>query len=137
MQVHGLPDNFWVVTYPTANSHLCDISFECDFERFALQIRGGLDKRTIVGIFAVESEAVELAKKLLQTIQQASENPDLRTHKSPWAEWYASQESTAGVFIINKATGEQVFVEPPKEWGHNWNWNITPDGTGIVMRRTP
>ena len=45
MKTHGLPETLWFVVSPTPNSELGDICFECDFERFALQIRGGLDER--------------------------------------------------------------------------------------------
>ena len=136
MRVVGLPETLWFVVSPTPASELGDICFECDFERFALQIRGGLDERKIVGIFADEGEAKELAEKLLAAIQQPSEDADTRIHKSPWPEWYATQESITGVCIINRATGEKVVVEPPREWGHHWAWNLTEDGSGIVIQRT-
>ncbi|MGA2620200.1 MAG: hypothetical protein ABSF26_21485 [Thermoguttaceae bacterium] len=136
MKVHGLPETLWFVVSPTPNSDLGDICFECDFERFALQIRGGLDERKIVGIFADETEAKELADNLLRAIHRPTEEPDIRIHKSPWPEWFATQESLAGVAIVSKATGEKVIVEPPKEWGHDWGWNFTADGSGIVMRHT-
>jgi len=135
MKTHGLPETLWFVTSPTPVSQLGDICFECDFERFALQIRGGLDERRIVGIFADEGEANELAEKLLRAIQQPVQGSDVRVFKSPWPEWIATQESLAGVSIVSKATGEKVLVEPPKEWGRNWGWNFTKDGSGIVMRR--
>jgi len=135
MKTHGLPETLWFVVSPTPNSELGDICFECDFERFALQIRGGLDERKIVGIFADEGEAKELAERLLRAIQQPSEEPDLRIHKSPWPEWFATQDSLTGVVICSKTTGEKVVVEPPRDWGRHWAWNITEDGTGIVIRR--
>ena len=136
MRVVGLPETLWFIVSPTPNSELGDICFECDFERFALQIRGSLDERKIVGIFADEGEAKELAEKLLRAIQQPTEEPDVRIHKSPWPEWFATQESLTGVFLVCKTTGEKVLVEPPREWGRNWAWNITEDGLGIVIRRT-
>ena len=135
MITHGFPETFWFVVSPTPNSELGDICFECDFERFARQIRGGLDEQTIVGIFVDQTEAVELAERLLRAIQQPTEEPDIRFHESPWPGWFASQESLMGVNIINKATGEKVSVAPPTEWGREWAWNISPDGVGIVIRR--
>jgi len=135
MKSHGIPETLWFVTSPTANSELGDICFECDFERFAQQIRGGLDEGKIVGIFADETEAKELAERLLRAIQQPTEQSAIRFHKSPWPEWYATQESLAGVCIVNKATGEKVTVAPPREWRHNWAWNLAEDGSGIVIRR--
>ena len=136
MKTHGLPETLWFVVSPTPESELGDICFECDFETFAQQIRGGLDERKIVGIFAKEQPAKELAQRLLRAIQRAVEEPDMRIHLSPWPDWFATQESLSGVTIDNKATGEKVLVEPPKEWGRNWSWNLTEDGSGIVMVRS-
>ena len=136
MKTHGLPETLWFVVSPTRNSEFGDICFECDFERFALQIRGGLDERKIVGIFADETEAKDLAEKLLRAIQQPGDEADVRIHKSPWPEWFATQDSLTGVVICSKITGEKVVVEPPREWGRAWTWNINEDGTGIVIRRT-
>jgi hypothetical protein len=42
--------------------------FKCDFRKFALQVRGGLDVEKVVAIFAAENEATELAEHLLQAI---------------------------------------------------------------------
>ena len=30
----------------------------------------------------------------------------------------------------------KVKVEPPAEWGRDWSWNVTEDGTGIYFERT-
>lgn len=136
MKIHGLPETLWFVVSPTPVSGLDDICFECDFERFALQVRGGLDEHKIVGIFADGTEAKELAEKLLRAMHQPTEKPDIRLHKSPWPAWLATQESLSGVVICNKNTGEKVVVEPPKEWGRHWAWNLSEDGSGIVIRRT-
>jgi hypothetical protein len=136
MRVVGLPEHFWVVTTPTAESEIGDICFECDFRTFALQVRGGLDVEKVVGIFANEEAAVELAEHLLQAAEESQPEADIRVHRSPWPEWFATQESLTGVFLCNKSTGEKVKIEPPKEWGRNWAWNFTEDGTGIFIRHT-
>ena len=90
MKLHGLPEKFWVVLSPSLTSTLGDIRFECDFKQFALQIRGGLDENEIVGVFADERLATDLAERLLRTIHPAVEEPDTRIHKSPWPNWYAT-----------------------------------------------
>ena len=90
----------------------------------------------IVGIFADKAEAVAVAEGLLRAVRQSTEKPESRFHKSPWTDWFAMQKSLAGVFMCDKETEERVVVEPPKEWGRNWAWNIAPDGSGIVMQRT-
>lgn len=135
MQVSGLPETFWVVVSPTSSSELGDCCFECDFRTFALQIRGGLDVERIVGIFARETDAREMAEGLLTAVRQPNVDPGVRVFQSPWPRWYATQDSLAGVAICNKGTDEKVVVEPPPEWGRNWAWNLTENGTGIVMRR--
>jgi hypothetical protein len=137
MKIHDLPEFFWIVVSPGPSSTLADICFECDFERFALQIRGGLDEEEIVAIFADQQPAIELAERLLRAIHQAVEEPAVRIHKSPWPNWYATQGSLVSVAICNRESDEEIQVEPPREWGRNWAWNIAEDGSGIVIRRTP
>jgi len=39
IRVVGMPERFWVVTTPTANSELGDICFGFDFVAFVLQVR--------------------------------------------------------------------------------------------------
>jgi hypothetical protein len=65
MIIHGLPEQFWVVTKPSPVSQLCDIYFACTFERLLLQGRGGLHENEIKGIYADEDEAKEEAMRLL------------------------------------------------------------------------
>ena len=65
MQIHGLSDTFWVVTSPNRVSELGDICFACTFQQLMTQTRGGLHEKDIVGIFADEAEAKQLAMKLL------------------------------------------------------------------------
>jgi hypothetical protein len=135
MEIHGLPETFWIVDSPSAGSELGDICYESDLARFALQIRGGLNEDTIVGVFAEKEPAVELAERLLATVQLPIEDEDVRVHQSPWPDWFATQESLAGVFLCDKASDERMFIAPPKEWDRNWAWNLTEDGTGIVLHR--
>ena len=66
MRVVGLPEHFWVVTIPTTQSEIGDVCFQCDFAQFALQIRGGLNEKEIVGIYADQDAAVAVAEALLQ-----------------------------------------------------------------------
>ena len=68
MKLHGLPEWFWVVTVPTLYSSIGDICFRCDFRQFALQVKGGLDENSIVGIYADEAPAQAEAKRLLALI---------------------------------------------------------------------
>ncbi len=65
MKVQGLPETFWVVIKPNRASELGDICFACTFVQLMLQSRGGLHEQDIVGIYADEAEATEMAEKLL------------------------------------------------------------------------
>ena len=65
MELHGLPENFWVVIKPSPFSGMSDVCFACTFARLMLQTRGGLQEADIIGIFADETEAKEAAKGLL------------------------------------------------------------------------
>ena len=136
MLVKGLPDKFWLVVSPSPVSTLGDICFECNLQQFAVQIRGGLNEQNIVAAFAEQGPAVELAERLLRAADEPRKPIGVRIHKSPWPEWFATQESLDGVMIRNKATSERVLVEPPKEWGSKWAWNFAEDGSGVVIRQT-
>jgi len=63
-------------------------------------------------------------------------NEDRIIHKSPFREWYATQDTSCGVWLCDKTSDQKVKVEPPAEWGTHWTWNLTGDGMGIYFRRT-
>jgi len=65
MNVHGLPEEFWIVTKPSPLSTMEDVCFSCSFQRLMLQARGGLSEDEIVGVFADEGEARRSAATLL------------------------------------------------------------------------
>ena len=58
--------NFWVVTQPTGVSELVDIFFEADVFDMYLQIRGGLEGDSIVGIYKNKAKAKKVAEKLIK-----------------------------------------------------------------------
>lgn len=134
MKIVGMPEKFWVVTTPTANSELGDICFACDFRQFALQIRGGLEIGRVVGIYAIEDDAKATATKLLAAFDEQAD-ADSVTHPSPWPDWFATQHDHRSILICDKSSDEKIKVEPPVAWGNSWAWNINTQGTGIVMRR--
>jgi hypothetical protein len=136
MQLNDFPKSFWLVTSPSTTSTLVDICFESDLQRFAVQIRGGLEEEKIVAVFKDQQPAVELAKKMLRATEEFRQTPGVRIRKSPWPDWYATQYSLKGVIICNRQTAEEMLVEPPKEWDDHWAWNFTEDGTGIFIRQT-
>jgi hypothetical protein len=59
---------------------------------------------------------------------------ELVIHQAPWQDWYATQDAARGVLLCNKLGDEKVKVEPPTEWGLEWRWNLTEDGSGIYFR---
>jgi hypothetical protein len=65
MNLHGLPEHFWLVTKPSPVSVMGDICFQCTFAQILLQGRGGLHEDDIVGVYADESEAKKAASELL------------------------------------------------------------------------
>jgi len=76
MKYTGMPERFWVVTRPTPASELADICFSCDFKRFALQIRGGLDVEDIYGIYADEQLATADARRLLASRRRSRKSKE-------------------------------------------------------------
>jgi hypothetical protein len=62
---------------------------------------------------------------------------DRRIHPSPWPQWFATQDTSRGVLLCDRTSDRKVKVEPPAEWGRNWSWNVTEDGSGIYFRRIP
>jgi hypothetical protein len=131
MQIVGFPPKFWVVTESTPNSTLGDFCFECDFRGFALQVRGGLEVDSIQAVFEEQEDAMAFARSLVGDGKE-----DMRLHRSPFASWYATQESPNGVVLHDKDSDQQTEVRPPSHWGRHWAWNVDEYGSGILMRRT-
>src|SRR5690606_29776753 len=127
--------NFWIVVEPTAVSTLADICFRSSFTHFAGQVRGGLHEDQLAGIFAEEESAAEMATSLLER-RAPADAANIRIHRSPWPNWFATQDTVRGVRLHDKVTGQQVSFSPPAEWGPHWAWNVSEDGRGIVMVRT-
>ena len=62
---------------------------------------------------------------------------DCIIHRSPFPNWFATQDASCGVWLCDKASEQKVKVEPPTEWGRHWSWNVTEDGGGIYFQRKP
>lgn len=137
MQTHDLPSHFWIVTQPVQGSTLTDICFRCDFERIFNQVRGGLKEDDVVGFYRSEGQAIVTALELLKPFGELRiEDADkARYHPTPWCDWYPAQDSIRGVWIISRATGQKLKVEPPVEWGSYWMWKVF-DEAGVVFHRT-
>ena len=83
MKIHGLPDQFWVVTRPSEFSTSEDILFPCTFDRLMLQARGGLQEDEIVGIFADEDEARRAAATAAGRLSRPSPGRGVRRGRRP------------------------------------------------------
>ena len=66
VELQGFPATFHVVTTPTSESELGDICWECNILEFACQIKGGLNEKTIVGLYNHGPTARAVAKDLLE-----------------------------------------------------------------------
>jgi hypothetical protein len=56
-------------------------------------------------------------------------------HVSPWPEWYATQDTSRGVWLCDRTSDQKVLAQPPTEWGRDWKWNVTEDGKGVCLRQ--
>ena len=62
---------FWLVTKPTPSSIMQDICFECDIDKYALQIMGSLHPNDIVGIYAEKATAIATASRRLNLMRHS------------------------------------------------------------------
>jgi len=60
---------------------------------------------------------------------------DRIVHESPYPAWYATQDTSRGVWLCDRTSDRKVKFEPPAEWGRHWSWNLTEDGSGIYFTR--
>jgi hypothetical protein len=56
-------------------------------------------------------------------------------HESPFSNWYATQDTSAGgVWLCDRASDQRVLVQPPTDWGLHWSWNVTEEGKGVYIK---
>ncbi len=63
-------------------------------------------------------------------------NEPIVIHRSPFADWFATQDMLRGVSLCDRTSNRKMSLEPPAEWGRHWAWNVTEDGQGVYFRRT-
>ena len=44
---------------------------------------------------------------------------DCIIHGSPFSDWFATQDTSRGVWLCDRASDQKVKVEPPTEWGRH------------------
>ena len=57
---------FFVVEKPKKNSEIEDVVWECDLPMFALQVKGGLEVKNILGVYKQKSDARKAGTEALK-----------------------------------------------------------------------
>lgn len=71
----GLPvdevGKFFVVEKPTKDSEIEDVVWECDLPMFALQVKGGLDVKNILGVYKQKSDARRAGTEAMKAFEDS------------------------------------------------------------------
>ena len=74
-EVEGFPideiGKFFIVEKPTQNSEMEDVVYELSLPEFALQIKGGLDVKNILGVYKQKSDARRAGTEALKAFQDS------------------------------------------------------------------
>ena len=74
-EVEGLPvdevGKFFVVEKPGKDSEIEDVVWECDLSTFALQIKGGLDVKNILGVYKQKSDARRAGTEAMKAFEDS------------------------------------------------------------------
>ena len=69
----GIPTDeigkFFIVEKPTKDSEMDDVVYELDLPAFALQIKGGLDIKNILGVYKQKSDARRAGTEAMKAFQ--------------------------------------------------------------------
>ena len=72
-EVAGIPTDeigkFFIVEKPTKNSEMEDVVYELTLPEFALQIKGGLDVKNILGVYKQKSDARRAGTEAIKAFQ--------------------------------------------------------------------
>ena len=75
VEAEGIPNDeigkFFVVEKPTKDSEMDDVVWECDLPMFALQVKGGLDIKNILGVYKQKSDARRAGTEALKAFQDS------------------------------------------------------------------
>jgi len=77
---------FFIVEKPTKDSEMEDVVYELDLPAFALQIKGGLDVKNILGVYKQKSDARRAGTEAMKAFQDTLDEmetamEDFRTAK--------------------------------------------------------
>ena len=74
-EAEGLPvdevGKFFIVEKPTKDSEIEDVVWECDLPMFALQIKGGLDVKNILGVYKQKSDARRAGTEAMKAFEDS------------------------------------------------------------------
>ena len=74
-EAEGLPvdevGKFFVVERPTKDSEMEDVVWECDLPMFALQVKGGLDVKNILGVYKQKSDARRAGTEAMKAFEDS------------------------------------------------------------------
>jgi hypothetical protein len=62
---------FFVVEKPTKDSEIEDVVWECDLPMFALQVKGGLDVKNILGVYKQKSDARRAGTEAMKAFEDS------------------------------------------------------------------
>ena len=77
---------FFIVERPTKDSEMEDVVYELDLPAFALQVKGGLDVKNILGVYKQKSDARRAGTEAMKAFQDTLDEmetamEDFRTAK--------------------------------------------------------
>ena len=76
-EMEGIPvdeiGKFFIVEKPTKDSEMVDVVYELSLPEFALQIKGGLDVKNILGVYKQKSDANRAGTEAMKAFQDSLE----------------------------------------------------------------
>ena len=74
-EAEGIPvdeiGKFFIVEKPTKNSEMVDVVYELTLPEFALQVKGGLDVKNILGVYKQKSDANRAGTEAMKAFQDS------------------------------------------------------------------
>ena len=76
-EMEGIPvdeiGKFFIVEKPTKDSEMVDVVYELTLPEFALQVKGGLDVKNILGVYKQKSDANRAGTEAMKAFQDSLE----------------------------------------------------------------
>ena len=76
-EMEGIPvdeiGKFFIVEKPTKDSEMIDVVYELTLPEFALQVKGGLDVKNILGVYKQKSDANRAGTEAMKAFQDSLE----------------------------------------------------------------